>query len=302
MILKINLKNLKITVQKYNNYKILITGASGQLGTALHIKTTNIFNVLSTSNIFNKDYQKLDITSSHNVKMLFDSYNPDIIINCAAYTNVDDAETFRNKCHSVNVEGLRNLIRYSHIDTKIINISSDYIFDGIYGNYTEDSLPNPENYYGKCKHEADNILMSSNRKYLIFRVNGIYSNLETNNFYNWVLKSLNKKKSISVSNDLISNPTYVFDLVNVIIDSIIMGIEGLYNYGSNTILSKFEFANKIAEIYSLNKGYIKPIEVSELNLKAKRPLKTNLICDKIVNMLDIELSSINQIIKRIKNE
>ena len=81
-----------------------------------------------------------------------------------------------------------------------------------------------------------------------------------------------------------------------------MGIEGLYNYGSNTILSKFEFANKIAEIYSLNKGYIKPIEVSELNLKAKRPLKTNLICDKIVNILDIELSSINQIITRIKNE
>ena len=286
-------------VLNYNKFKILVCGSSGMLGKAFTDLSKDIFTIIPTSYKLNDNHLCLDITNSTNVKNVICEWNPDIILNCAAFTNVDKAENNKSLAHKVNVEGLNNLIKYSKKNTKIINISSDYVFDGIKGDYDELSLPNPINYYGKTKHEADNILMSSNRKYLIFRINGLFSSTNNNNFFNWVYKSLQKNIKINVVLDQISNPTYVNDLVKIIIDSIILNVDVLYNYGTNNNVSKFKFANLIAKNYKFNQELINPVYTCDLNQIASRPLNTNLKCDKIIENIDVELQSLHKIIKGV---
>ena len=114
------------------DYKILLTGAEGQLGNFLFYKLNKFFNVFSSSRNGNNksEINKLDITDSAEVKKNINLFNPNIIINCAAMTNVDLCEQNKSLCYDVNVNGLKNLIRYSDINTKIIHISTDYVYDG----------------------------------------------------------------------------------------------------------------------------------------------------------------------------
>ena len=104
----------------------------------------NIFDLTITSSSNNK-YQLLDLTNSTEVKQILDNFNPDIIVNCSAYTDVDQAEKNKHLAHSINVDGLNNIIKYSNKHTKIIHISSDYIYDGRTAPYTEEDTPNPIN-------------------------------------------------------------------------------------------------------------------------------------------------------------
>ena len=253
--------------------------------------SSDLFNLIITSSSNNK-YVYLDITNSTSVKTVLDEYEPDIILNCSAFTNVDNAEINKSLAHSINVNGLENLIKFSNTNTKIIHISSDYIYDGFSGPYDENALPNPINYYGKTKHEADNILITALRKSLIFRINGLFSFSNHNNFFKWVFTELSNRNTINVVDDQISNPTFVDNLVNVINKSIILELTGIYNYGSNDFISRFNFALYVAEQFNFNRRLIKPIKTSELKQNAKRPLKTGLICDDIRQILDIELETI----------
>ena len=287
-------------MQKYNNFKILVTGSSGMLGSSYINKSSELFDLIITSSS-HSNYIYLDITDSHLVKTVLDKYNPNIILNCSAYTNVDKAETNKKLAHSINVNGLENLIKHSNVNTKIVHISTDYIYDGVSGPYFENSLPSPINYYGKTKHEADNILISCNRKSLIFRVNGLFSFSNHNNFFNWVFKSLKNNTKINVVDDQISNPTFVDDLVNIINKSILLDLTGIYNYGTNDFISRYEFAMYIAEYYNLNNNLINPIKTEKLKQISKRPLNSGLICDNIKKVLDIELETIPYILCKNPN-
>ena len=149
--------------------KILITGAEGQLGKALQIIFADNFNVLPTSRkpselaLNNRNALEMDITNLDSVSNVINSFQPDIIINCAAYSNVDENEKNKELSHQVNVEGLANLLQASDKETYIIQISSDYVFDGNKGPYDEEDHAFPINYYGKSKLEAENILRGSRR-------------------------------------------------------------------------------------------------------------------------------------------
>ena len=243
----------------------------------------------------------LDITDSISVRSVLEEHKPDVIINCSAYTNVDKAETNRDLAHSINVDGVKNLIKFSSTNTKIVHISSDYIYDGLSGPYTETSLPSPLNYYGKTKHEADNILISSLRKCLIFRINGLFSFSSHNNFFKWVTNELSNNKFINVVNDQVSNPTFANNLVDVINKSIILDLTGIYNYGTNNYISRYDFALYIAEYFNYDSSLINPIKTNQLKQNAKRPLKTGLICDNIISALDIELETIPFILNKHPN-
>ena len=288
-------------VQRYNNYRILLTGSDGMLGSAFFYDKKNKINIIPTSYKSNSNYEYLDISNSMNVKDVISKYNPDFIINCAAYTNVDLAESNKKHAHNVNVEGLRNIIRFSPKKCKIIHISSDFIFNGIDGPYLETSLPDPINYYGKTKLESENILIGSNRKYIIIRINGLFSFSNHKNFFKWIFNSIHNNKKINVCDDLISNPTFCNDLSDIIMDGIVLDIEGVYNYGSNKFISKYDFAKDIARLLNKDINLITRIKTSDANFIAKRPLNTSLICDKIVNDFDVELSNIYTIINTFNN-
>ncbi len=287
--------------------KILITGSSGLLGQKITDKLSGLFNVLSLSRFGSGGC--LDITSKDAVYNTFKEFKPDIVINCAAFTDVDRSETEKSLARDVNVKGLTNIIGSLPNNSKIIHISTDYIFDGESGCYKEDDMKNPINYYGKTKLEADNLLMGSNCNYLIIRPNVLYSydnvfNQSPKDNYNqhflsWLIYSLSNNDNVKVVDDQISNPVYIPDLVNVIITSVLVDYSGISHYGSEDVLSRYEFAIKVCNIFGFDSGKILAIKSDELNQIALRPKKSSLDCSKIVQDLNIDLYSTDYSLNRI---
>ena len=281
--------------------KILITGAEGQLGFYLYKKIDKTFDVLATSRTGNKkeNIVKLDITNYKDVKDLCQKFQPTIIINCAAITDVDFCEKNKKEAYRVNVDGINNLIKSTNLTCKIIQISSDYVFDGNELNYTEESMPDPQNYYGKTKLESENLLLGQRRPFVILRPNTIFS-FNKFNFLTWVYKSLKNKEQIRVVSDQVSNPSYIPSIFSAIINIILMNGTGIYNHGSSDSLSRYEFSLKIAHLFNLNKKLISKIYTSDLNQVAQRPLKTVLDTYKIENDFNIKMNYIDECLKHIK--
>ena len=250
----------------------------------------------------------MDITERSDVERAINKINPDIIINCAAYTDVDGSERNKDLAHKVNVVGLQNLIHASDHDTYFVQISSDYVFEGDAGPYSEDDHTYPVNYYGKTKLEAENILRGSRRKFLIIRTNVIYSedlNIKAN-YFAWVYKSLLNKKSISVVNDQTSNPAYVSHLAQAIFQCIILNTEGIYHYGSDNYLSRYEFSMEIANIFELDNSLITSIDTKQLTQDipsyiAKRPRHSGLNTFKIENEIGLTAYSTDYSLTILKN-
>jgi len=276
---------------------ILITGSNGQLGSHLNNIKDSLFNIIPSYYKKKSSFVLLDITNEEDVKDAIKSYNPDIIINTAAITDVDFCELNKSIAREVNVQGLRNLIKHSSSNTKIIQISTDYIYDGKIGNYNEKSLPNPANYYGKTKLEAENILLSSNKKFIIIRVATLFSNY-SNNFYKWIVNNLKSNNILNVVDDQISNPCYALNLVNLILDLILLDYTGKINFGSINYLSRYDFALEIANSKGLNNELIKLSKTNNINYLSNRPLNTSFdlqLCKK----LNIKLFSSKDTLKYI---
>jgi len=254
--------------------KLLITGSNGQLGSHFNNIQNSLFKIIPSYYKKKSNFIHLDITDDRQVDFVINKYKPDVIINTAAITDVDFCQTNKSLARKVNVDGLKKIIKYSSSSTKIIQISTDFIYDGIKGLYNEESLPNPINYYGKTKLEAENILLSSKKNFIIIRVSTLYSN-NINNFYNWVMKNLINNNSLNIANDQISNPCYALNLVNLIFDLILLDFKGKINFGSNNNLSRSEFALEIAKINNLNKDLINITKTENLNFLSKRPLNTS---------------------------
>ena len=287
--------------------KILITGSSGLLGQKITDKLSGLFNVLSLSKVGSDNC--LDITSKDAVHNTFNEFKPDIVINCAAFTNVDKSETEKSLARDVNVKGLTNIISSLPVNSKIIHISTDYVFDGESGDYKEDDMKLPINYYGKTKLEADNLLMGSNCNYLIIRPNVLYSydnvfnqsskDNYSQHFLSWLTYSLSNNDCVKVVDDQISNPVYIPDLVDVITTSVLVDYSGVSHYGSEDVLSRYEFATKVCNIFGFDSGKVLAIKSDELNQIALRPKKSSLDCSKIVQDLNIDLYPTDYSLNRI---
>ena len=285
------------------DYKILITGASGQLGQCLYIALSKHFRIKSTSKKNNEELniEQMDITDFYQVQDIVSSYKPNIIINAAAITDVDYCELNKRQSRDVNVNGLKNLIKASHVSTKIVHFSSDYIYNGSENINYENSHSEPINYYGKTKLESENILIGSNRSYLIFRVSTLFSNYG-NNFLKWVYKSLQNNKKISVTSDQLVNPVYADTLCSDLVDIMLLDGSGVYNYGSKDSISKYEFAKLIAIKFNLNANLIdKKLTDDICSFVATRPLNCSLNCDLIEKRFDIELPYLSDSLDNFKN-
>ena len=271
--------------------KILVTGAFGQLGASLCEVLSNK-SILATGRIITmtEKYRsvELDITNQKNVEELIHNYKPDIIIHLAAMTDVDGCEKDPEIAFDVNVRATENLLR--NFRGKFIYISTDYVFDGEKGPYSEDDKVNPVSVYGKTKLYGENLIQESDIDWVILRSNIIFSyNDRTKaSFVNWVVDSLKRKQIITVVNDQWNNPTWTNDLANVISMIIEKNISGLYHYGGGDFLNRLEFAKMIASAFSLDRELIQPITTPELNWLAQRPLKSGLYTNKIELDLGIE--------------
>jgi len=206
--------------------KVLITGANGLLGERVTALLSQEYTLLTTdlqagllfsSNI---PYLMLDITDQAEVFEIVKEFEPDILVNCAAYTNVDGAEKFKEKAHSINVQGVQHLIKVClPLRTQLIHISSDYIFNGINGPYEEDDRPEPINYYGETKLLSEKLLQDSGLPFTILRTNVLFGNSHSKvaNFVYWVIDMLKNRETIHIVNDQYGNPTWADALARSIL-------------------------------------------------------------------------------------
>ena len=292
--------------------RILIVGSNGMLGQSLcsfYSKQKNV-QILGCS-IENKsfldgfDYLPCDITKRNEVKKVALDFYPDVMVNASAYTNVDKSETEREQAWKVNVKGVEYLAEAARIlDARIIHISTDYIFDGKNGPYTEGEKPNPLGYYARTKLASENALKISGVLYTILRTNVLYgsdSNCKAG-FVRWLVTSLKEGKEVRIVTDQINNPTFVDDLVQAISKVVEYNKTGIYNIGGKEFLSRYEFSEIIADFFGLNKNLIKPITTDELNQSARRPLKSGLITLKAETELGYKPRSIKETLAIIKKE
>ena len=291
--------------------RILVVGSNGMLGqrTIRFFSLQNNFEILGCSveeqPVTNDyDYVRCDLTKRENVKKIIYDFYPDFIVNAAAFTNVDLSEVEKEIAWKVNVKGVEYLAETARVlDSHLIHISSDYIFDGTSGPYSENAKPNPLGYYGRTKLASENALKISGTVYTIIRTNVLFGIADSRpDFVRWVINSLKENKQIRIVTDQFNNPTFIDDLVQAISKIIEFERDGVYHIGGRDFLSRFEFAEKVAEYFNLEKNLIQPIETGELNQKARRPLKSGLITLKAETELGYKPHTLNESLMLMKRE
>jgi len=283
---------------------ILITGASGQLGMSLKKIFNSKYEIISTTknNTSGGSSIYLDVTNPMLFKEVVEMTTPDLVVNLAAMTSVDLCEKNPELAYSINIGGVDNLV--NAFRGPIIHISTDYVFDGESGPYKEGDTTNPLNVYGMSKLESEKLLLDQSEDSLVIRSNVLYdySSKSEASFLNWVVDSLTKEKEISVVEDQWNNPTWTGSLAVVIDRAIDTQVTGLVHWGDGDLVSRFDFANKIADVFNLKKSLIKPILTSELNQTAKRPLKSGLTSDYAQNILNLEPPTIKECLETIAEQ
>lgn len=286
--------------------RILVTGSNGLLGqklTALLQEDDDVYLIAtargkSAVKITRGEYHSLDITDKESVESILRLTIPDVVINTAAMTQVDDCETQREACWKANVTAVEYLAACCHaLHIHLVHVSTDFIFDGTHGPLDELAEPCPVNYYGESKVAAEKIIQSSTISWTILRtvlVFGITADMSRSNIVLWVKNSLEKQKTIQVVNDQWRTPTLAEDLALGCYLAAKKTARGIYNISGKDFLSPYDIAIKTADFFKLDKSFIKPTDSSKFVQPAKRPLTTGFIIDKARKELGYEPHSFDE--------
>ncbi len=247
----------------------------------------------------------LDIREKDKVEKLFLKIQPEIIIHTSAITNIDLCEDDKKLADSVNIKGTENIIKLSEkLNSKLIFISTSFVFDGKQSSYNETDLTNPTTYYGKTKEVCEKKIIDSKLDHLILRTDQPYCWIEPWQHTNSVLRIINTlkvKKNHKEIIDWYNSPTYVPDFVQITQKLIDKNKSGIYHVVGSEYISRFEWAEKICENFDLDQNLLIPIKSDELRLSAKR-VNVNLSNKKIFNELGIKMMGINDGMKAMIKE
>ena len=289
-----------------NPKRVLVVGSNGLLGQKVsellvrgsaHHVTVSSVEEKPARKFSSAQYIRLDITSSKEVKNVVSGLEPDVIINCAAMTNVDACETEREQAWRINVEAVEHLIEAARrVGARVLHVSSDYVFDGKSGPYNEDARPEPISYYGKSKLASENALRSSGIDYLIARTMILYGYAPgvKQNFALWLIQALEKGQAVRIVDDQYGNPTLADDLAHVLVSAIELERTGIYNVAGRDIVSRYEFALTLARVFGFEQRLVVPISTESLSQPAARPLKSGLITLKAEVELGFRPSTVEE--------
>ncbi len=283
---------------------VLITGACGQLGKSVvtnfpaGYKLTTV-DLLSESE--QNNYYQLDITDPVAVEELVQKVKPDIIVHLAAMTNVDGCERNPELSYAANVASVSILSRAAP-EAHLIHISSDYVFDGKSGPYDESDQVNPINVYGQHKLESEFICLDHPGRSTVIRTNVVFDYIPTTqaSFVKWVIDQLAEHNQIRIVNDQWNNPTWTDSLARTIYYFILNQTDGLYHFGGEDWLNRYDFALMIARVFNLDPDLIIPISTTELKQDAPRPLKSGLKTDLIRMKFGLTIDSLEECLTKIR--
>lgn len=286
--------------------KFLITGAKGQVGHCLTQQLTGKAEILAV------DRDELDITDQSAVKKIVETFKPDVIINAAAHTAVDRAESEVELSEAINVKGPQYLAEAANeIGAVILHISTDYVFEGTgSGEYKEEDQTNPQGVYGRTKLEGEIAVQQANPRSIILRTAWVFGE-HGHNFVKTMLRLAKDRDSLGIVGDQFGGPTYAGDIAKTLIEianQILAGKEnafGVYHFTGKPYVSWYEFANAIfveAESQKLleKQPHLKTITTAEYPTPAKRPANSRLDLTKIKQVFNIEPSDWQKALKNIK--
>ena len=287
--------------------KILITGSNGLLGQKLvKLLLEKEVEVIATSRIGNRlpyshkllQFEVLDITEPDRVNEVLAIHRPDVVIHTAAMTNVDQSEQEREPCMTLNVEAVKYLVAAcAEHNAFLVHLSTDFIFDGKSGPYSEEAEANPINFYGHSKLEAEKVVSHSSIGWAIVRtvlVYGIVHDMSRSNIALWVKNSLENGKEIKVVDDQLRSPTLAEDLAIGCYLIAKKRAEGIFNICGKDMLTPYQMALKTADFFKLSTETMQSVDASTFREIAKRPLITGLTIDKARQQLGYEPRSFEE--------
>jgi dTDP-4-dehydrorhamnose reductase len=282
--------------------KILITGANGLLGQHLSTRLAALgHNVVATGKGPSRlpleehsglTYAEMDFTNDSRVQQVMSAQKPDVVVHGGAMTQIDECEQNQDACFETNVQGTAQMVLAAEeYSSHFIFMSTDFVFDGMEGNYAEDDHLNPVSWYGFSKVQAESTVETSEIPWTIVRTCLVYGSPlagTRSNILSWVKESLEQEKPIKVVSDQLRTPTYVADLVNGLVSIIERKVEGVFHLAGKDRLSPYEMAVAAAQHLKLNEGLIEKVDASTFTQPAKRPPKTGLNISKAKTMLGYE--------------
>jgi len=279
--------------------RVLITGSNGLLGQKLVrlLASQPDCDLIATSRGSNRmpnnqgyRYVSLDITDPGAVRKILAETRPGAIINTAAMTNVDQCEDEKTKCLKLNVEAVSSLVEGAlHHNSFLLQLSTDFIFDGLAGPYDEEAVANPISFYGESKLRAENLVRDSSLSWAIVRtvlVYGVTHKMSRSNLVLWVKRCLENEEPIQVVNDQWRSPTLSEDLAQgcrLILNKL---AQGIYNISGKDVLTPYEMAVRTAKFFGLDSSFITETDSTHFTQPAKRPAKTGFIITKAKNLLN----------------
>jgi dTDP-4-dehydrorhamnose reductase len=263
---------------------ILITGANGQLAKDFQKELKNYNHEVTAL-----DKKSLDISDLNVVTEAFSHYNPDIVLNCAAYNLVDKAEEDFDTAFKVNASGVKNLaLMCKENNALFVHYSSDYIFDGTKEDfYTEEDKPNPINKYGESKLSGERFLKEVTDTFLLFRLSWVFGEGKQNFLYK-LSEWAKKNRVLKVVSDQISVPTYTRDIVSLTMFAINKGLRGIYHLTNSGYASRYEVARYFTERLGLD-NLILPVTSDYFPLPAKRPYFSAMSNLKLSRALGVDI-------------
>ncbi len=286
--------------------KLLIIGASGVLGSRLHndaIKRK--WNVLGTYYSHEcAGLSCLDMRDKKSIDKVFDFFRPEVVVLCGGVTDVDLCESKPKFAEEINIKGTINVIKKTkECGSKMVLLSTDYIFNGESGPYSEDDKASPVNVYGRTKLEAENVARASLKECLIVRTAQLYGfDYRGKNFALNIIRNITDNKQVYAATDFYSTPTYAGSLSQSIIGLIDWDCQGVFNIAGRDFLDRYSYVTKIADIFKLKKSLIKKVLLKDLHLKARRPFKSGLMVDKAEKILKSSLMTVEKSLTLFKEE
>jgi len=290
--------------------KILVTGASGLLGSKVaELAFSEGYEVYSAYNQHTINYGspvRMDLTDLDSCRRVFENVRPEAVVHSAALTNVDLCEVEKETAWRINLHGTELIARLcKEFNCFMVFISTDYVFNGEKGLYSEEDQPDPINYYGYTKLKAEEAVRSILNDYCIVRTSVIFGSKPAAgkiNFALWVLESLKQKRRINVVVDQINSPTLNTNLAEVILEILDRKLMGLYHIAGATPISRYDFACLLAEELKLERELIQPTTSDKINWIAKRPKNASLNVAKAQRSLKKKPLDIRDAIRILREE
>jgi dTDP-4-dehydrorhamnose reductase len=257
--------------------KVLVLGHKGMLGTDLMARLGGRHEVTG------KDVDDVDIASADSCRRVILDAEPQVVINAAAFTDVDGCETHVDACMAVNAEGVRNMaVACEEIGAKIVHISTDYVFDGTKREpYREDDPTNPLSVYGHSKLAGETLLQSSSARYILIRTAWLYG-VHGRNFVKTIINKARTEKKLRVVDDQTGSPTFAWDLAGAIMVLIEGDHTGIFHVTNRGTCSWYEFACKIIQYKGIPDVDIAPVQSDQFPRPASRPAYSVLNCRKFM--------------------